>query len=111
MLVAGKLRVRGYCIVKRRASWLRFNRAFRATAQGQAYEREQSARRLFVGQTYHGRGKTLAQAQMIQAHIRRQLVAFKRQQAGTETESLSASPVLAETTSGADRLRGGRADA
>jgi hypothetical protein len=69
----------------------------RLNPQRRAYLATFDTRRLWIGARYVGYAKTAAQAQAIRAHIKERLSAFKRQQAGTETEAAHADAVSIKT--------------
>lgn len=53
-------------------------RKYRQSAKGRATRHRQDARRVKIGRRMLGFAKTIAEAQQINAHIRRRLAAFRR---------------------------------
>lgn len=76
----------------------------RNTAEGQAYERSQNARRIRYNDHHFGYARTPDEKQAIQAHIQKRVHAFKGQSSGAKTEGHSDGAVAAAAALGDDRL-------
>lgn len=74
MVWYGQTRGQWYCLVKRRASWVKAQRRYRATPHGRAVIAATQQRRIYWSRNYLGRAKTSADAQQIRAHIKRRIL-------------------------------------
>ena len=68
------------CATKRRLVWQRGTARYRATAKGRASDIEGRHRRIYAGNEYHGRAKTVEQARLIKARVRELYDEFDQRQ-------------------------------
>src|SRR5262245_18585153 len=68
------------CRIKRRLSEKAAKKTYRHTPKGRAWELHSSRRKIRIGRRFVGRVKTIAQARIINAHIRRRVRDFQHRQ-------------------------------